>query len=136
MLRSLIAALLTFGVAGFASAAVLMDKLGDYTIVDAPRPDGMASSPLDADGILEVLNAFAFDVGGAATDGGRGANIPAAFAGGIELAPGTTYLLSAGEPRDGGTAFTISEVPIPGAVLMFGTALAGLGLHRRLGLAD
>ncbi len=62
--------------------------------------------------------------------------VPTAFAGTIDLAPGT-YLLSVASSVGGlaTVSFAVSQVPLPGAVVLLGTALAGLAIARRRKIA-
>jgi hypothetical protein len=129
------------GSAGSAGAAVMVDGPGEYGIMEAPMQESSAEITLDLDGFLTItgvlgtgaLNNITFSSGTSgpiASDTFTGGTIPASFAGTFDLTGGETYLLSTGSSGVSAVAFEVSEVPIPGAALLFGTAVAGLGLVR------
>lgn len=141
MLRYVFVVAVALGLAAPATAAVMVTAPGEYGIMSAPMQEANASITLDMDGFLDITGVlgvgtvndvtFSGPGGVIAADTFSGGGVPAAFAGTFNLTGGTTYLLSTGSTGISGVAFEISEVPLPGAVLLLGTAVAGLGLYRR-----
>ena len=141
MLRYVFVVAVALGLAAPATAAVMVTAPGEYGIMNAPMQDANASITLVKDGFLDITGVlgvgtvndvtFSGPGGVVAADTFSGGGIPAAFAGTFNLMGGTTYLLSTGSTGISAVAFEVSEVPLPGAVLLLGTAMAGLGLYRR-----
>lgn len=139
MLRLVAALVFLCGSVAPVSAAVLVGGAGEYVVSDAPEQDNSAAIKLEANGELGVSAAFGTALGSlalvsedrAVVGGFSGAAVPTAFAGTVELMAGSKYLLSTTSSGISTLAFSISEVPLPGAIVLLGSAIAGLGLMRR-----
>ena len=139
MLRLLAALALAVGFAGTSSAAVMVDAPGEYGIMEAPMQDSSAEISLTGDAFLSITGVLGTGTVNSVTLTGpsgptsadfTNGTIPSAFAGTFSLSGGETYLLSTGSTGISAVAFEVSEVPIPGAALLLGTAVAGLGMVR------
>lgn len=105
---------------------------GGMAIVPSPAPSGFSVvTP-------KPLNDLAADIGGAINAGGAGLGL--VFSPGASgelfasLGAGTYYLgfqEPDGAPANGSVTFSVSQVPVPAAGLLFGSALMGAAALRR-----
>jgi hypothetical protein len=155
MIRFAAALALAMGLLSPAAHALIVDAPGAYTAVDNPGSGGDVQITIEVgDNPFILQGLFATWSGGpdavrsaVLTGSGLPGGIVAdtlnfapgfvtagAFADAIELQANSVYTVVATAAGQNSTTFTfeVTEVPLPAGLVLLGTAVAGLGLVRRM----